>query len=149
MFQNIDLKNLQNLDEQLENLKQKFDENEWKLVDEKIIKNVLNQPLFKKIEQDDIILQEREFFAKMPVSMIDETAEDGNEFVLQGVVDLLVVKKDELWILDYKTGKLSDEKLEKYKFQIETYASVCERAYGKKVTKRYLCLVDTEKILEI
>lgn len=149
VFQNIDLKNLQNLDEQIENLKQKFDENEWKLVDEKIIKNVLKQPLFEKIEQNDIILQEREFFAKMPAMLIDETAEDGNEFVLQGVVDLLVVKKDELWILDYKTGKLSDEKLEKYKFQIETYASVCERAYGKKVTKRYLCFVDTEKILEI
>ena len=149
VFQNLNLKNLQTIDEQLSKIKNLFTKEEWTVVNEKNIKNVLNQQFFEKIEQDDVILQEREFYAKMPAKIAFNEVCESDEFVLQGVVDLLVVKKDEMWILDYKTGKIDDERLEKYKFQLNTYAEVCERAFGKKVTKRCVALIDLQKILEI
>ena len=104
--------------------------------------------IFKEIQQDDIILQEREFYAKVSARLFDEKICD-DEFIMQGVIDLVIAKADEIWILDYKTGKISDEKLKNYGFQLKTYADIAQRAFGKKVTKMLLCFVDEQKILEI
>ena len=148
VFQNIDLKNLINLDEQFKEIEKLFTEDEWKLINQKLVKDVLKGDFFAKIEQDDIILQEREFYAAVPAGLIDKNATAGDEFMLQGVIDLVVAKPQELWILDYKTGSLDDDKLEKYKFQIETYSSIAEKSFGRKVTKKAICLVDLQKIIE-
>ena len=113
-----------------------------------MIKNVLNGEFFAQIEQDDIILQEREFYANMPATLLDKEIDSNDVFVMQGVIDLIVAKQNELWILDYKTGQIDDQKLEKYKFQIETYAAIAERSFGKKVTRKVICLIDAEKIIE-
>lgn len=149
VFQNIDLQNLANIDEQLLKVKEMFDESYKKIIDDNLIKNVLNMPFFAQIEQNDTIFKEREFYAKMPATMADENANPNDEFIMQGVIDLVVIKPEGVWILDYKTGKLDGEKLENYKFQLETYAAVAERAFGKKVLKKFLCMIDMQKILEI
>ena len=93
-------------------------------------------------------MQEREFYAAVPAGLIDKNATAGDEFMLQGVIDLVVAKPQEIWILDYKTGSLDDDKLEKYKFQIETYSNIAEKSFGRKVTKKAICLVDLQKIIE-
>ena len=41
----------------------------------------------------------------MPASIIDDSIKN-EDFIIQGVVDLIVLHNDEIWILDYKTGKL-------------------------------------------
>ncbi len=149
VFQNIDFKNLSEIDNQLKNIKENFSENEQKIIDENLIKNVLNMPLFAEITQNNVIFKEREFYAKMPVSMIDKSANENDTFIMQGVIDLVVVKPEGLVILDYKTGSLDDEKFEKYKFQLNCYADVAQRAFGKKVLQKFLCMIDLQKILEI
>ena len=113
-----------------------------------MVKDVLKDEFFAKIEQDDIILQEREFYANVPASLVDAEAGADDVFILQGVIDLVVAKPDELWILDYKTGSLDDEKLKKYQFQIETYSDIAEKSFGRKVTKKAIYLIDQQKILE-
>lgn len=150
VFENIDLKNLSNLDEQLQEIKNKhFSENERKEIDDKLIKSALSQSVFAEIENGDKILKEREFCAYVPAKLVNENADKDDNFVLQGVIDLVIAKPDGLIILDYKTGKCSNEKLEKYKFQLDTYAEVAERAFQMKVTKKYLLFIDEEKLKEI
>ena len=148
VLQNIDLKNLENIDKQFERIKELFVEDEWKIINQKLIKNVLNGEFFVKIKQDDIILQEREFYANMPATLFDVDANEKDTFVMQGVIDLIVARGDEIWVLDYKTGQIDDEKLKKYKFQIETYAGIVEKSFAKKVTKKVICLIDLEKFIE-
>ena len=75
--------------------------------------------------------------------------DSNDKFILQGIIDLIIISGDECIILDYKTGGLSDEKLEKYKFQLNLYADVLNRAIKKQVTKKYLCFIDLQKLLEI
>lgn len=149
VFQNINLKKIEEIDSQFDLIKNLFTENEWQNIDDNLVKNVLKLPFFKEIQQNDIIFKEREFYAKMPANLLESSAPNEDEFIMQGVIDLLIVKPDGLWILDYKTGTLNDEKLEKYKFQLETYANAVERAFGKNVTKKFLCTIDLQKILEI
>lgn len=148
VLQNIDLKNINQLDEQFEKIKSLFAESDWKLINQKLIKNVLNDDFFAQIKQDDIILQEREFYANMPATLFNKDANKDDVFVMQGVIDLIVVKGDEIWVLDYKTGQIDDAKLEKYKFQIQTYAEIAEKSFGKKVTRKVICLIDLEKFID-
>ena len=149
VLQMIDIKNLQNIAEQLCKIKDQVDFELWKLIDEKVVATTLQLPIFSDIAKSDVILQEREFFAKMPAKLINENATDKDCFIMQGVVDLIAVFENEIWVLDYKTGQVNENKLEKYKLQIDTYASVCERAFGKRVSKRLICFIDSQKILEI
>ena len=87
-----------------------------------------------------MIFQEREFYAKMPSKILNEKAGE-DEFILQGIVDLAVVHGDEIWILDYKTGRFSDSKYQKYKFQVDIYAEVFEKALSKKAADIKRCTV--------
>ena len=85
----------------------------------------------------------------MPAKMYETNAYQDDEFIMQGVIDLLIVKKNELILLDYKTGKLTDDKIKTYAYQLGAYADVCERVFNKKVTHQYLCFIDEQKIIEI
>ena len=93
------------------------------------------------------MISEREFFATMPASIVKKDAT--GEIILQGVVDLILIRENEIFVLDYKTGKIDDEKFKRYSFQISAYADAIERAYEKKVTKKILCLIDEKKLIEI
>lgn len=121
---------------------------DYKDVDLKLIKNLLSNPIFSEISQAQHILTEREFYAKISTDEIRPSNANG-EFVLQGIIDLLAVFEDYVIVLDYKTGKINDEKLKEYSFQLQTYSNIAERIYNKKVTKKILCLIDEQKIIEI
>lgn len=150
LFQFVDLLNLNTAEEQIHSiLVEKFSENERKQIDIQKIKKVLQMSVFKEIEPNDKILAEREFYAEMPAKLVNSNAAEGDTFILQGVIDLIIAKKDGLVVLDYKTGKITDQKIQDYKFQLDAYANVAERAFKKKVLKKYLLFVDEEKLKEI
>jgi len=147
IFQNIDLMNLENIDSQLDKIFANLSESENQLVDKNKIKQTLKLEIFSEIDKQDIIFKEREFYARVPAAIIDKDAGDG-EFIMQGVIDLLIIHSDEVWVIDYKTGKINDEKLKKYQFQLETYANICEKALNKKVTRKILIFIDEQKNIE-
>ena len=149
LFEFVDLKNLKDIDAAILHAKEKLLKEEIEIIDENLIKNVLKLDFFKQIKDTDVVLKEREFYAKMPATMYEKQAEIGDEFIMQGVIDLLIVRENELILLDYKTGKLSDNKIETYSYQLNAYANVCERVFNKKVTHQYLCFIDEQKIIEI
>jgi ATP-dependent helicase/nuclease subunit A len=66
-----------------------------------------------------------------------------DEFVVvQGVADLAVMLPKEIWLLDFKTDRVTARelaaKVEMYKPQLDLYAQALERIYQKPVTERWL-----------
>jgi ATP-dependent helicase/nuclease subunit A len=66
-----------------------------------------------------------------------------SEFVIvQGVADVAVILPKEIWLLDYKTDRVSAGELEEkkriYEPQLNLYARALERIYGRPVTERRL-----------
>jgi hypothetical protein len=59
---------------------------------------------------------------------------------VQGVVDLAVIRDDEIWVLDFKTDRVLDVsgKIEGYTPQLRLYALALERIYGRPVTQVWL-----------
>lgn len=149
LFQFIDFKKFENIDEAIMKAKSNLTEAELEFIDTNKVSEILKMEFFASLKNADYVLQEREFYANIPAKIYDENANETECFIMQGVIDLVAFFGDEMILLDYKTGKLSDEKLKNYTFQLNIYADVLEKSYRKKVAKRILCLIDLQKILEI
>src|SRR6185437_9484690 len=66
-----------------------------------------------------------------------------DEFVIvQGVADVAVMLPSEIWLLDFKTDRVTSRdlaaKTEMYKPQLDLYACALEKIYQKPVTHRWL-----------
>ena len=77
----------------------------------------------------------------------------GDFVVVQGVADLVVLLKDEIWLLDFKTDDVrADElgdKLKQYEPQLRIYAEALERIHKKPVTKCWLHFLRAQKTVEL
>lgn len=125
-----------------------YSEGSFDDVDISLIKKLLKMSIFAEISTAKYILTEREFYSKIKTDEIKQSNASG-EFVLQGIIDLVAIFDDGLIVLDYKTGKFTEEKYSDYKFQVETYSNVAEKIYGLPVKKRLLCFIDEQKLIEI
>lgn len=69
---------------------------------------------------------------------------EGEQVLLQGVVDCALLEPDGITIIDFKTDRVSDNTLdtvaERYRLQIETYAQALSRIYELPVKASYLYL---------
>ena len=73
----------------------------------------------------------------------EATAELAGEFVvIQGVADLLVLRPDQIWLVDFKTDALAPQelvdKVRHYEPQIQLYAAALAKIYARPVTRRWL-----------
>ncbi len=70
------------------------------------------------------------------------------EYILQGVIDLVEGLDDTVEIVDYKTGPKPDvtrypSRVEHYRKQLQIYAYLIEKRYGKKVSRMHLYYTST------
>ena len=102
-------------------------EEEKNLVDIKILEKVLNLPVIKNLTKEDcVLMREKEFYYNM------ETQVENDSILVQGIIDLLVIKKNSFDIIDYKTSRLSNNYLiNKYKEQLSMYSKAVQLATGK------------------
>lgn len=149
VFEKLDLKNLDNAKEKLDEILQsEFDKEEREIIDKNLILEVLDLGIFKEISSGDKIIKEREFFASVPANIA--THKNSNEnIIIQGIIDLAIIRDDGIILVDYKTGKMDNQKLEKYKFQMDIYSHAIEKAMSRKVLKRVLVLIDEKNMQEI
>lgn len=80
------------------------------------------------------------FYLNLPSNRVYENVE-GEEVLVQGVIDLYFIdKENKLVLLDYKTDRIKDEKelFERYNEQLELYKMALEKALNKKVDEIYI-----------
>ena len=78
---------------------------------------------------------------------------EGEEVLLQGVVDCALLEEDGITLLDFKTDFVTEETLpalvERYRAQVETYAHALSRIYRKNVKKAYLYFFHLDRFVEV
>jgi ATP-dependent helicase/nuclease subunit A len=77
-----------------------------------------------------------------------------DEFVVvQGVADLVVVQPQEIWLLDFKTDRVSGRALEeraaKYRPQLSLYAAALAGIFQRPVTRRWLHFLSTRQTMTV
>ena len=71
---------------------------------------------------------------------IDDSLEDSEYVTVQGIVDLVIVFEEAIWIVDFKTDQLvteeaMNERAQAYRPQLELYRSALSRLFQKPVQK--------------
>ena len=78
---------------------------------------------------------------------------DGDEILLQGVVDCAMVDDDGVTVIDFKTDYVTEETLptvtQRYKAQVSTYAEALERIYNKPVKSAVLYFFAMNRFVEV
>ena len=96
--------------------------------------------LWKELKAAKEIHKEEPFYMLIPANRIDESYPKDEKVLVQGIIDLYYINKnDELVLVDYKTDyvqKGEEQKLiDKYKEQLNLYKEALENSLGRKVNK--------------
>ena len=106
----------------------------------------------RKLTQGVPYLREFKFSLLDSGSQYDLSLE-GEQILLQGVVDCALLEEDGITIIDFKTDYVTEETLEevvsRYRTQLYTYADALERIYEQPVKARYLYLFRLDRFVEL
>ena len=106
---------------------------------ESICKLLSNENFKSLIYGADKIFKEKEFYM-----LYGESAQS----VVQGIVDLLIIKNGKLIIVDYKTGNISKpENLNKYEKQVNLYAIAMKKCFNLEVDKKCVASLENGNII--
>lgn len=91
------------------------------------------------IKTEDVVLKEKSFMMYLPANLLVNTAQT-SKVLVQGVADIVIIKSDQIVLIDYKTTKFKTEKMfkEKYETQLNLYAKALQEFYEKPVLKKYI-----------
>lgn len=97
-------------------------------------------------EIKDIIDDERINHAEKNIEIIDE---DGNNIIVQGIVDLFAIN-DDIILIDYKYTSCKDEKtiIKRYQKQLNLYGKALEKAFGKAPKESYILSLKEGKLIK-
>ena len=112
------------------------------------IENALNNPAFSLIEKC-ALYREKQFLVSVPANVILDTAST-EPIVVQGIIDLLAIDKEETFVFDYKYSSLDDKSLVvKYKKQLDLYAYAVEKVLKVKVKKKVIVNLFTGSAVQV
>ena len=148
--------NLEKITELIEELKDKeiITEIEAQNIDKEKLLEYTNSQLWTELKQAKEIHKEHPFYINIKASRIYNqiNKEDDEDILVQGVIDLFFIDKDDKLILvDYKTDYVQNENelVEEYKGQLDLYKKALEQSLDKKVDKMCIYSVYLNKLIEI
>ena len=108
--------------------------------------------LGRKLRTGNQVLREFKF------SILDDAGRYANDLVneqvlLQGVVDCALIEESGITVIDFKTDYVTEESLaevtERYRLQIDAYATALSRIYETKVKEKYLYLFHLDRFVPV
>ena len=148
--------NLEKITELIEGLKDKeiITEIEAQNIDKEKLLEYTNSQLWTELKQAKEIHKEHPFYINIKASRIYNqiNKEDDENILVQGVIDLFFIDKDDnLILVDYKTDYVQNENelIEKYKGQLDLYKEALEQSLDKKVDRMCIYSVYLNKLIEI
>ena len=116
-------------------------------IDDNIYKNI--SLLKEYISDGDRVLKEQKFVMR---ALHSDMVIDGQDeiILIQGVMDLIIIKSDKIILFDYKLTNGSDEYIkQKYAKQIAIYKHALSKKFKNISIECYILNLNSNKILEI
>ena len=109
-------------------------------------------PIGRKLSAGENILREFKF-SILDDGSIYTAGLEGEQVLLQGVVDCAIMEPDGITVIDFKTDHIMEENVgsvvDRYRQQVNVYAKALERIYQQKIKAKYLYLFDIDDFVEI
>ncbi len=78
---------------------------------------------------------------------------DGEQVLLQGVVDCALLEADGITVIDFKTDRVTEESLsavtDRYRLQVQTYGDALSRIYELPIKAKYLYFFHMDRYVEV
>ena len=122
------------------------------MADRRKIAAFFETPLGRKLREGVPYVREFKF------SVLDDGSRygdglEGEQVLLQGVVDCAMIEADGITVLDFKTDYVTEETLpelvERYRLQVQTYADAMTRIYGQPVKAAMLYFFRLNRFVQI
>lgn len=157
VMQNLDLRNVGSegeIEGQVGEMvqREKISPLEKSCVDVKKIYRFFISEYGKRMLQSKRIQREVPFNILMDASELGETyGAEGEQVLLQGIIDLFFEEDDGIVLLDYKTDQYATEKrmIQMYSIQLKYYGQVLERLLKMRVKEKVIYMLNREKALLI
>jgi len=123
-----------------------------KNVDPEMIWRFFTTEIGQKLQTAPHILREFKFSILDDAKHYDDALQ-GEQILLQGVVDCAILEPEGITVLEFKTDAVNEDNLEKtvlqYKMQVLSYARAMERIYQNKVLSAQLYFFKINRFIEI
>jgi len=118
------------------------------------LRRFLCSELAEELRRSPEIKREYPFTVLLDAREVDPSAAEGEEILLQGIVDCCFLQPDgSLAVVDFKTdhvyGEALRERAEQYRPQLTAYSAALERVLEKKVTRRVLYFLLAGEAVEL
>ena len=122
-------------------------------VNPKPISAFFASPLGQEVREASNLRREFKFSLLSPARCYWPEAGEGEEVLLQGVIDLFFETAEGLTLIDFKTDRVNAqtvaERVEGYRGQMDTYTGALERITGKQVASRVLWFFALDQGIEL
>lgn len=125
-----------------------FTETEKSFIEKQRVLDILDMQIFKEIK-DYTLFKEKKFYCLVSGEELGYLSSE--KVLVQGIIDLLCEKDNEIILIDYKLSSIVNDNdlVKKYKTQLELYKKAVETITGKKVTKTYLVNILQNKVVKL
>ena len=145
---------IQSLEAELERLVQRrlLTQEQGELVNAQTIFHLFETQIGSKLRTEPEIIREFKF------SILEDGSHygaglEGEQVLLQGVVDCAIVEPDGITVIDFKTDAVTEETLphlvQRYRPQVQTYVQALERIYRKPVKESLLYFFGLERFVTV
>lgn len=133
--------------------KQFLTKEQGETVDPKKIYAFFSSPLGRKMLVAPTLKREFKFSILVDANRYYPGAGEGEQVLLQGVVDCYFEDADGLTVVDFKTDRVKDETMraraEEYRPQLAAYSRALEEVTGKTVARRVLWFFSADSAVEV
>ena len=104
----------------------------------------------KLVDDRDKIYKEKVFMLYLNYNDIFNNSNIKDKILIQGIIDLIIEKNDELILVDYKTSRLNDYNLiKKYALQLGLYEKALKNEFKNKKVKKYIYSIFLDKLINV
>ncbi len=124
------------------------------LLDTEKLKNFVKSIVADMVLSSEKVIREYKFTVNIPAKLVEENISpefEDTQVVLQGAVDLLIIDKDGIIIVDYKTDRVKDADvlLDMYGQQLMLYREAVSRIFSLPVKSCLIYSVHLSEIKEV
>ena len=118
-------------------------------IDVQLVCDTLHNPALTALLAEGKVYHEIPFMLNVPYSEVAKDKRFDDEVMLQGVIDLLVIKQDCAVVIDFKYTSRSDLVEERYTMQLNSYRLAVERITGISNVETYVLSIADNKLIKM
>ncbi len=126
---------------------------EYELSKEIVLSEIVKaiEVLSPYIQNASAIYKEKQFLLCENYNKLVDFTDNNTKVIVQGVIDLVIVNGDDVFLIDYKTNRGITPKnlVEEYKLQLSLYQKAFEEATNLKITHKYLYSFYLGELVEV